>query len=303
MRDLLDEQRAVYQAEQDRVATHGWGRRLLAHADDVGRWTPRIYGKKWISTTYSMLLLRQLGLPPGELAALRSGRLLLDEGLFEDGGIRVTFSQRRSETCVTGMVLGIVSWFGMADPRREQLLSYLLAEQLADGGWNCQRHRGSTHSSFHTTINVLEGLHEYASAAAAEAARAGREFLLRHRLFRSHRSGAVVDQRMTRLSFPPWWRYDVLRALDHFAAADAPNRREADRGRAAGRGQARLRRAVAVAGPAPRGDLVRDGAGRPTQQVDHVAGSSRAALVGGRKGLWRTGHRGGKVNALHRRRT
>jgi hypothetical protein len=222
MRDLLDEQRAVYQAEQDRVATHGWGRRLLAHADDVGRWTPRIYGKKWISTTYSMLLLRQLGLPPGELAALRSGRLLLDEGLFEDGGIRVTFSQRRSETCVTGMVLGIVSWFGMADPRREQLLSYLLAEQLADGGWNCQRHRGSTHSSFHTTINVLEGLHEYASAAAAEAARAGRGFLLRHRLFRSHRSGAVVDQRMTRLSFPPWWRYDVLRALDHFAAADAP---------------------------------------------------------------------------------
>jgi hypothetical protein len=90
---------------------------------------------------------------------------------------------------------------------------------MPDGGWNCQSYRGATHSSFHTTINVLEGLREVEkrrpSQALTDSQNRGVEFLLIHRLFRSHRTGAVVDPRMTRLSFPPHWRYDILRALDY----------------------------------------------------------------------------------------
>jgi hypothetical protein len=226
-RDLLDEPPKVYEAERSRLSTQGWAARLLDCADENGRWTPRIYGQKWISTTYSAVLLWQLGLPRGEPRALRSCGLLLDEGLFSDGGIAVTVTRRESETCVTGMVLGVLSWFGVDDPRVGRLVGYLLAEQLPDGGWNCQRRAGASHSSFHTTINVLEGLREYASAtgpsarAVEDAQRSGREFLLRHRLYRSHRTGAAVDPRMTRLSFPPRWRHDVLRGLDHFRAAQA----------------------------------------------------------------------------------
>jgi hypothetical protein len=47
------------------------------------------------------------------------------------------------------------------------------------------------------------------------------EFLLQHRLYKSHRTGEVVDQRMTRFPFPPRWFYDILRALDYFQAAKA----------------------------------------------------------------------------------
>src|SRR5262249_27747570 len=50
----------------------------------------------------------------------------------------------------------------------------------------------------------------------------GREFLLAHRLFRSHRTGEIIKPVFTRFAFPPRWHYDVLRALDHFQAVGAP---------------------------------------------------------------------------------
>jgi hypothetical protein len=46
--------------------------------------------------------------------------------------------------------------------------------------------------------------------------------LLIHRLFRSHRTGAIMKPAFVRLAFPPRWHYDILRALDYFQAVDAP---------------------------------------------------------------------------------
>jgi hypothetical protein len=46
----------------------------------------------------------------------------------------------------------------------------LLGEQMADGGWNCEQVNGSTRGSFHTTINVLEGLLEYERATGSAPA-------------------------------------------------------------------------------------------------------------------------------------
>ena len=108
------------------------------------------------------------------------------------------------------------------------LADHMLGEQMADCGWNCRRRRGDTHASFHTTSSALEGLTEYARAFPSsgrpimEAMERGCEFLLEHKLYRSHRTGEVVSSAMTRFAFPPYWQHDVLRALDHFVAADAP---------------------------------------------------------------------------------
>jgi hypothetical protein len=152
---------------------------------------------------------------------------MLDEGLRADGGIDPSVSLDRSETCVTGLLLGLLAWFRIADPRRELLVDYLLREQMSDGGWNCQRDRGAVHSSFHTTINVLEGLRDYAELGGDQqhevlgAEARAREFFLRHRLYRSHRTGAVVHPAFTRFSFPPRWHHDVLRTLDYFQASRA----------------------------------------------------------------------------------
>jgi hypothetical protein len=79
-----------------------------------------------------------------------------------------------------------------------------------------------------TTISVLEGLplyelHRRDKLREVRAAqRRGREFLLAHRLYRSHRTGEIIKPVFTRLAFPPRWHYDVLRALDYFQAVNAP---------------------------------------------------------------------------------
>jgi hypothetical protein len=98
---------------------------------------------------------------------------------------------------------------------------------MADGGWNCQRPQGATHASVHTTISVLEGLRHFELLRGRKvrdvraAQRRGREFLLAHRLFRSHRTGEVIKPEFLRFSFPPRWHYDILRALDYFQAVNA----------------------------------------------------------------------------------
>jgi hypothetical protein len=233
MRDLAGASDQAVQRERRRVASDGWGSRLLALQDPDGRWAgglsadSGLYSPKWISTTYTMLLLRDLGLPPGHPQARKACTLLLDHGLQRDGGIAYG-PWGQSETCVTGMVLSLSSYFEYDDDRLDRIADHLLDQQMLDGGWNCQRRRGATHSSVHTTISALEGLRHYELhrrrklREMSAAQRRGREFLLVHRLFRSHRTGQVIKPIFTRLSFPPRWHYDILRALDYFRSVDAP---------------------------------------------------------------------------------
>src|SRR2546426_2309467 len=233
LRDLAGAAERTVEHERRKVAREGWGGRLLARQDREGTWAGGLssdgglYSPKWISTTYTMLLLRDFGLPATNRQGRRACALLLDRGTQRDGGINYWW-RGRSETCITGMVLSILSYFGFDDERLDILADYVLAEQMLDGGWNCQRDYGATHSSVHTTISVLEGLrlyevHRGRKVRAVQAAqRRGREFLLVHRLFRSHRTGEIIKPVFTRFSFPPRWHYDILRALDYFQAVNAP---------------------------------------------------------------------------------
>jgi hypothetical protein len=126
------------------------------------------------------------------------------------------------------MVLSILSYFEYDDDRLDILAKNLLDQQMDDGGWNCRRPYGATHASVHTTISVLEGLRLYElhrkrklrSVRAAQ--RRGREFLLVHKLYRSYRTGEIIKPVFLRMSFPPRWHYDILRALDYFQAVNAP---------------------------------------------------------------------------------
>src|ERR1700745_27942 len=70
LRDLLDAEDATVERERRHVAHKGWGERLLTKQGRDGRWAGRrspargLYSPKWISTTYTLLLLRDFGLPP-----------------------------------------------------------------------------------------------------------------------------------------------------------------------------------------------------------------------------------------------
>jgi hypothetical protein len=228
MLGLLNAPPAVYQAERLRTSTEGWGARLLAFQTADGLWGGGIYSPKWISTTYTLLLLRHIGLPPEHPQALRGCEHFLIKDLEKDGGINLFKSLHYSELCINGMILALLSYFRYPDERVHDVAEFLLKVQMPDGGWNCEQIKGATHASFHTTLTVLEGLAEYgrtyprSAASLKKAQKRAREFLLVHRLYRSHRTGEIVDPAMTRMSFPPRWRYDFLRALDYFQSVQAP---------------------------------------------------------------------------------
>ena len=128
------------------------------------------------------------------------------------------------------MFLNYATYFGAPENELESVVDFILAQRMTDGGFNCRLNRsGARHSSMHSTLSVLEGISEYVQngynyriTELQHAAEEGREFLLRHRLFKSDRTGLIIRQDFLRLSYPPRWKYNILRALDYFRASGAP---------------------------------------------------------------------------------
>jgi hypothetical protein len=229
LRDLTDATPQEVADARAEVATQGWGAALLSRQSPDGGWGGGVYAPKFTSTTYTLLDLAFLGLPPGHPAALRGCERLVDW--------RAGWGRRyRVDTCFFGLLSRILVAHGWSGPEPGELVAGLLERQLADGGWNCRADADlepGKHSSFHTTILALEGLAAYAAAGGgidtAAAQGRGREFFLAHRLYQSHRTGAVALK--TSLRFPafPQWRFDVLRGLEYFAdAGTAPDERLSD---------------------------------------------------------------------------
>ena len=128
------------------------------------------------------------------------------------------------------MFLNYASFFGAAEKPLERVVDFLLATGLPDGGYNCRYRQPNTHhSSMHTTIAVLEGFCQFLKRGSPyrreeikAAQRAGEEFLLTHRLYRSDKTGEVIDPHWLMLSFPSRWKYDILRALIYLTDAGRP---------------------------------------------------------------------------------
>jgi len=223
-RDLCGQPGEDWAPVRAKVAAEGWGRRLLELQGPDCKWAGGLYTPKWTSTTYTLLLLRRMGLDPANRQAVAGVRRLLDEAERPEGGVSYWKTHRYAERCVNGMVLSLGAYFDAGDERVDDIARMLLGARVEDGGWNCEDYRGHTgHSSFNTTISVLEGLllwrRRTGSTLADEAMATGREVLLAHEMFRSHRTGRVINEAWTRFSFPPRWHYDVLRGLDHFQEA------------------------------------------------------------------------------------
>lgn len=290
MRDLTDESAEVVAAERSRVATEGWGARLLALQDADGQWgtdvappswapgeLPDVATRRllrdlhsvpldemagflgvdpsnlaaweegrpapdkgiekyrralewmrksigtlkpeWTSTTWTLLLLRDMGLDPVSDEARRAVALVRENSKWDEGG--QDFFDGEVEPCINGKAVAVGAYFG---ENVDGIVERLLGEQLDDGGWNCEAERGSTRGSFNTTISVLEGLLEYERARGGppkvtDARLRGEEYLLERRLLRRLSTGEIIDPAWTQFSYPPGWHYDVLWALDYLRSA------------------------------------------------------------------------------------
>jgi hypothetical protein len=237
LRDLEREPRSVVSAERARVATEGWGARLLALQAPDGLWGGRPWSVDWTDTFHVLELLRRFGLDPRSEQAQRAVGLVRERVVWRGGAPVDTpwannrFFQGEVEPCINGNVVATGAYFGLD---MTTLVDRLLGEQLPDGGWNCEVENGATVSSFGTTINVLEGLleHERAMFGSAEvraARQRGEAYMLERRLFRRKSTGEVIDPSWLQFSYPTWYFYDVLRGLDYLRdALGEPDERMAE---------------------------------------------------------------------------
>ena len=240
MRDLTDTPADDVMKERRRVAHEGWGASLLSARDPDGQWLggacfpgrgdpfqgldlterPEDGSQPWTATLPVMLELYALGLDPASETAREMTALVAANCRWEYDDL--PFFGGEVEPCINGHTVTLGAYFG-ADV--DGIVARLLADQLEDGGWNCETERGATVSSFNSTICVLEGLleHEHAGGGSDEtlaARRRGEQYLLERSLFRRRSTGQLPVDAWLEFSFPTRWHYDVLRGLEYFRRAD-----------------------------------------------------------------------------------
>ncbi len=232
MRDLTDAPADEVAEERARVATVGWGARLLALRRADGLWDIGKPDVEW-PTLIALLMLRDMGLDPSSDEAREAIGLARDLTWHNPWGEwngQPVFTGE-VEPCINGRVVTVGAYFGLD---MAGVVERLLGEQMADGGWNCEQENGSTRGSFDTTIDVLEGLleHERANGGSVEVRAArerGQDYLLERRMLRRLSTGELINPEYSLFSFPTGYHYDALRGLEHLRAADVtPDARVAE---------------------------------------------------------------------------
>lgn len=229
MQDLTDSSPEAVALERARVATEGWGARLLSLQSSDGNWGggPFVY-RSWASTMETLMLLRDMGLDPASLQARAAIDRVREKSEWGKYHGHSPFFEGESEPCINGRVLACGAYFGEPSVR---LVERLVGEQMEDGGWNCDA-PPSTRSSFNSTICVLEGLLAFEKATGTEGAvrqarLRGEEYLMARGLFKSLSTGEAIglDRKShcdwREFSYPTRWHYDVLWGLDYLRRAGA----------------------------------------------------------------------------------
>lgn len=227
LRDLTDTPPEILAKERNRIPHEGLGAQILAAQGPDGAWHRDDDTPDWLPTLFMFQLLRTTAADPTD-PAIQSAVDRLEAGFRwapDLGGKR--FSEGETEPCINGGALAASSYFGRPS---HALARRLLAEQLPDGGWNCDAPQ-SQRSSYHSTICVLEGLLEFELAAgpnapltplSAEARLRAHEYLLQRHLFRRLSTGQPASPEFLQLAWPTRYHYDILRALDYFRSIGLP---------------------------------------------------------------------------------
>jgi hypothetical protein len=232
-RDLLGAPLSVWEATRARVASEGFGARLLALQDADGQWAGGAFfpadfdfegeeaaaGQPWTATTWTLNDLREWGVDAQLLQKRRTVALLDENCRWEYDNL--PYWGGEVDCCINAWTVANGVWLG-ADV--DGIVDWFVEHQLPDGGWNCEWVDGSTRSSYHSTLNSLKGLLAYETATggteASRAARtAGEQYLLRRDLFRRLSTGDPVAAWVTHFGSPMRWRYNVLNAADYFRRA------------------------------------------------------------------------------------
>lgn len=233
-RDVLGASPDVWEATRARIATEGFGARLLALQDGDGQWAggsffPADYdfdddqvsedGQPWTATTWTLNTLREWGLDAWVLRERRTAELLDEHSRWDYDGS--PYWSGEVDCCINAWTVANGVWLGA---NISAIVDWFLEHQLPDGGWNCEWVNGSRRSSFHSTLNSLKGLlfYEVATGGSADtraARRRGEEYLLERRLMRRLSTNQQVGEWLNDFAFPIRWSYSALNVCEYFRIA------------------------------------------------------------------------------------
>lgn len=230
-RDLAGAAPETWESTRAKVATEGFGARLLSTQDADGQWAGGAYfpagffgspeadepGQPWTATTWSLKDLREWGVDATTLAGTADKLAANSRWEYDD----LPYWGGEVDVCINSFTLANGAWLG-ADVTR--LATWFPAHRLSDGGWNCEAEEGnSTRSSFHSTLNAIRGILAYEKITRdtnlRAARRGGEEYLLDRQLLFRLSTGEPVGEFVTQFVYPNRYRYSALAALDHFRDA------------------------------------------------------------------------------------
>jgi hypothetical protein len=192
------------------------------------RWGHGIYSPKWISTHYTLLELKYMEIDPMHNVYQEAVKNLVDHLWIDE---KPKKGHRQQDMCIVGMLIQLVTYANIHEQRNPRMMDYILDHQFDDGGWNCQWDSGRNPkiSSVHTTISVLEGLHEfvknnytYRLEDVKKAIHQGIECLLSRDVILNKKSKQPLHPSMVKYHYPPRWKYDYLRVLELLADMKYP---------------------------------------------------------------------------------
>lgn len=186
------------------------------------------YWPKWNSPWWHMMLLHELGLTERipERAVESIVKALQEKFLrffpFREEEVPEGMDPLNSVAChcQLGTIYGLLFHYGLdIDSRLPWIRPWFLKYQLPDGGLNCDEEayiRSEPKSSVVSTLPSLEAIllsMQEGSAEEADYLEKGASYLISKRLFRSSCTGEPIIEGWTKLSFPRFYEYDILRGL------------------------------------------------------------------------------------------
>ena len=199
-----------------------------------GYWPPddSSYDPKFTASVWQLMLLAEMGTPRTPWIESAIERFFTQHQVGSGAFCCPTLpygGRVEEEPCLTGNMLRTLLEFGYLEDRRvKKALNWLPESQLEDGGWNCDYPVSNPkHSSFMSTIEPLWAYAEVPrpqwTKRLKRSAERGAEFLLAHRLYKSHSTWGTVELRgmnkvypgdiVTNFHFPMYYYYDALHAL------------------------------------------------------------------------------------------
>ncbi len=182
--------------------------------------------QKWNGAFWTLLVLADLGYPPGDTSLLPL-RMQIYEWILNPKHIKsipLINGRWRRCCCQEGGVVFAMLRLGLADSRVEQLVESLLKWQWPDGGWNCDKHPEASHSSFHESFIPLRALNAFWQASGDERVKAARdraaERFISRSLYKNPVTGEAIKIVFTQPAYPSYWHYDFVYGLRSMVECD-----------------------------------------------------------------------------------